>query len=109
MDSDGPNAESPNVLSETVARYEALSHYAHAGSINSLLAQTITEQDLPNLLYDGHVLCQLMNLYLRKRGHAGIPIRKPGAPEDNIANLEYEPLYFTPMIYVPPLLRRHRI
>ncbi len=61
--------------------------------MSGLLGGTWKEDDFPAALYDGRILCQLMTLYLKKRGHAGVAIRKENTTEADEMNLRSDVLF----------------
>eukprot|EP00047_Mylnosiga_fluctuans_P013604 m.32365 g.32365 ORF g.32365 m.32365 type:complete len:1566 (-) comp4989_c0_seq1:149-4846(-) len=57
-------------------------------SINTNLGLSIAEDDLLEELADGQLLCQLMNLYLKKLGRAAIPVKRGTAKDGRATNFK---------------------
>eukprot|EP00047_Mylnosiga_fluctuans_P008942 m.9436 g.9436 ORF g.9436 m.9436 type:complete len:1451 (+) comp2406_c0_seq1:76-4428(+) len=74
-------------------------------SMNTLLALAppLAEEGFPTPLYDGRLLCQLMNLYLKRRGHGSIPLKKD-LSDDPHFNLRLYTMAVSRMSFSPTFL-----
>ncbi len=54
--------------------------------------------ELPAALYDGVILCQVMNLYLRENGRPTIAVKRAVSQENAHSNLRFAWLFLKPLI-----------